>query len=96
LGLFRFLRQADPQDNLAEPPGELLGRLRTLEDAFSSMRLDWETVTAHIDQQSNKVHRELGHITRRKRELLELEPDQPDVPAADVPRRGRFARGRGR
>jgi len=57
------------------------------------MRLDWGVVTNHVDQQTNKVHRELGHVTKRKADLLRLEAGDDAQPEQ---RKSRFRGGRSR
>lgn len=94
MDLFGFFRRPPPQVDLERALQPILASLERLDRAFDVMRVDWETVTAHIDQLSNKVHRELGHVTRRKREVQELEGDCP--PDEVATRRSQFSGGRRR
>jgi len=93
VGLFDFLKRPDPSLRLKTAIEDVAGRLDSLQSAFGTMRRDWETVTAHVDQQTSKVHRELGHIT--KRQALD-KPDEPVTDEVARRRRGRYAGGRGR
>lgn len=91
--LFNKNKRPEALLSLKEALEAILGRLDSLEKKFETMRLDWEIVTAHLDQQSTKVHRELGHVTKRKADLLKLEGgDEPEAGA----RKSRFRGGRGR
>lgn len=93
LRLFGWIRQSDPQHDLVKALAVLHGRADAIEKRFDQMRLEWEIVTAHVDQLSAKAHRELGHVTKRRADLAKLEPDdQTDV----VPHRSRFSGGRRR
>jgi len=92
VSLFSFLKPSDPCPDPEEPYEELLGRIDDLEKSFGAMQLEWETVTAHLDQLSAKTHRELGHITRRKREVQDIEGEA--APDEVTTRRSRFRGGR--
>lgn len=94
---FRFLQDPPPSDDLKSALEAVHGRLDALERTFERMRVDWEVITAHIDQQSNKVHRELGHVTRRQREIKDADGtfEQRELELTENPRRrSRFAGGR--
>lgn len=92
LRLFGLMGRSDPHHDLVKALAVLHGRADELEKRFAAMRLEWEIVTAHVDQLSAKTHRELGHVTKRRADLAKLEPDEP----AEAPHRSRFSGGRGR
>ena len=85
---------SDPQPDLKDALEAIVRRCESLENAFQTMKLDWEIVTAHVDQQTNKVHRELGHVTKRRADLERAEgnPESESLPL----RRSRFSGGRAR
>ena len=93
LTLFRSKRLPDPQPDLKSALEPLLGRLDQLDRTFQAMRLEWEIVTAHVDQQTNRVHRELGHVTKRKADLAKSEEPCLDQTSSHP---SRFRGGRGR
>jgi len=69
--------------------------LSRLIDRMGTLERDWAIAIVKLDGTYDKVHRELGHITRKKRELIELTPcDEDSGNAARPGRRGIFAGGR--
>jgi len=91
--VFGVFRRADPSLALKQALEAQSDRLSQLERAFAVYKLDWETVVAKIDQLAKKVHRELGHVTKRQA----LESPSPDESKLSIePRRGRFRGGRSR
>lgn len=94
MGLFRKKASSPPSEDLEQRLQAILGVHRELQTAFSTMRLDWETVTAHVDQLTTKVHRELGHITKRKRDLAKADPCDEEEGGVSNIRRSRFSGGR--
>jgi len=96
LGLFRFLGPKNGEKPLILAQAAIENRIGSLETAFAEMRLQWEVVTAQVDNQTSKVHRELGHVTRRRKEIEDAEGGCPDE-VSDIPqRRTAFSGGRGR
>jgi len=91
LRLLSFLKPSDPQPDLKSRLETMLARLEGLELRFNGMRADWEIVTSHVDQQTAKVHRELGHVTKRKADLEKIENPCDEAPEV---RRSRFRGGR--
>jgi len=91
--MFGWMKRSDPQPDLKDALDDLSGRIKALEGQWGAMRLDWSVVTHHVDQQVNKVHRELGHVTKRKADLLKLEPGDDAEPQQH---KSRFRGGRSR
>lgn len=90
--LFDVFKPSLPSPDLNRRLEQALERLLELELRFNGMRQEWEIVTAHVDQQTSKVHRELGHVTKRKADLERHEPCADE----ETVRRSRFRGGRGR
>lgn len=97
MALFKLLERSKPQEGLREALETLRSEFRDLQHQFGALQLQWETVVAHVDQQTKAVHRELGHVSRKKREL---ENNEPDIPEAQSPstseHRSQFRGGRHR
>lgn len=69
--------------------------LSRLVERVGALEREWAVAKTSLQGTYDQVHRELGHITRKKRELLELSPC-PDESTEEqtIPRRSRFAGGR--
>lgn len=93
MGLFGITRSSLPSPDLKDRLEAILKRLDGLELRFNGMRGEWEIVTSHVDQMTTKVHRELGHVTKRKADLEKIEQPCDDEL---VRRKSRFRGGRGR
>ena len=93
MGLFRSTPSLDPALELVKALDPILERLARLEESQKTLTLNFAVVTANIDAQADKVHRELGHVTRHKRDIKAAQPcDEEAESAPNI--RPRFAGGR--
>jgi len=94
LTLFNLFRQSPPLLDLNEPLAAILARLTALEEGFRTLQHEHALVTASVDAAVTKVHRELGHVTKRRADLKRLEPcDEPEISGLPL-HRSRFSGGR--
>jgi len=93
LRLFSRKEPSDPQLDLKGALEPLESRLTGLELLVRDLRAEWVIVSSHVDQQTKKVHRELGHVSRMRSEQSDGEQETQ----SSLPRRqSRYRGGRNR
>lgn len=78
-------KRSDPHGDLKSALEANVARQNQFELDLGKMRLEFQIVSDHVDQQTAKVHRELGHVTKRKADLLKLSPPRATDVGGTIP-----------
>jgi len=96
LSLFSRFLGSGPPEALKAALDRYDGEVRALREAFDRLEHRQLLVEASVDAAVVKVHRELGHVTKRKADLAKLDPPCADEVLPDIVRASRFSGGRRR